>query len=301
MEKQFQDHGLKDLFLTHLVVERRFSENTVSAYGRDVEHFLTWLRPGEVADLGKIAPEDIRSYILHLKKSKLSARSIARNLAAIKSLFRFLMSEGQVETDPLEDMESPRLEKKLPVYLSIEEVDRLLAQPDAGTLLGVRDAAMLELLYATGMRVSELISLRTNQVNLEAGYIITMGKGSKERIIPIGETAKEKVIRYLSEGRTLLLKGKNVSELFISRFGRKMTRQGFWKIIGQYAVQAGINRRISPHKLRHSFATHLLDGGADLRSVQQMLGHVDISTTQIYTYVTRERMKSIYDRHHPRA
>lgn len=292
---------LKDLFLTYLVVERRFSENTVCAYGRDVEHFLTWLRPEGVADIGKITPEDIRSYLLHLKKSKLSARSIARNLAAIKSLFRFLMNEGHVETDPLEDMESPRIEKKLPVYLSIEEVDRLLAQPDADALLGVRDAAMLELLYATGMRVSELISLKTNQLNLEAGYIITLGKGSKERIIPVGETAKEKVIRYLSEGRPLLLKGKNVSELFVSRFGKKMTRQGFWKIIGQYAVQAGINRRISPHKLRHSFATHLLDGGADLRSVQQMLGHVDISTTQIYTYVTRERMKAIYDKHHPRA
>ena len=292
---------LKDLFLTYLVVERRFSENTVSAYGRDVDCFLTWLRPEGLANIGKIAPEDIRSYLLHLKKSKLSARSIARNLAAIKSLFRFLMNEGHVETDPLEDMESPRLEKKLPVYLTIEEVDRLLAQPDANALLGVRDAAMLELLYATGMRVSELISLKTNQMNLEGGYIITLGKGSKERIIPVGETAKEKVIRYLSEGRPLLLKGKNVPELFVSRFGKKMTRQGFWKIIGQYAAQAGITRRISPHKLRHSFATHLLDGGADLRSVQQMLGHVDISTTQIYTYVTRERMKSIYDKHHPRA
>lgn len=293
--------GLQDDYLTYMVVERRFSENTVDSYRRDIERFLTSTDLRKLEDIKEATAEILRSYLFRLRREKLSPRSIARNLAAIKSFFQFLMNEGHVKSDPTENIETPRPSKKLPAYLTIEEVERLLSQPDANTVLGLRDTAMLELLYATGMRVSELLFLRTNQVNLEAGYIIAYGKGSKERIIPMGETAMDRVVRYLSDGRGELVKGRNVPELFVNRFGRKMSRQGFWKILGHYAARAGIERKISPHKLRHSFATHLLDRGADLRSVQQMLGHVDISTTQIYTFVSRERIKSIYDKHHPRA
>ncbi len=292
---------LKDDYLTYMVVERRFSENTVDAYRRDIERFLASSHLKSAEDMKKVTRETLRSYLFRLNRENLSPGSIARNLAALKSFFRFLINEKFLELDPTEDMESPRPEKKLPVYLTMEEVDLILSQPDMKTALGLRNSAMLELLYATGMRVSELISLKTNQLNLEAGYVIAFGKGSKERIIPMGETAMDRVVRYLHSSRGELVKGRNVPELFVNRFGKKMTRQGFWKILGHYAALAGINRKISPHKLRHSFATHLLDRGADLRSVQQMLGHVDISTTQIYTFVSRERIKSIYDKHHPRA
>ncbi|MBI5184158.1 MAG: site-specific tyrosine recombinase XerD [Nitrospinae bacterium] len=290
-----------DAYLTFMVVERRFSENTVDAYRRDITRFLSFFSPKDMNGLMDIKGEGLRSFLLKLREEKISQRSIARNLTAIKSFFRFLVNEGKLEIDPTENLESPRMEKALPGYLSVEEVDRLLSQPDEKTALGLRDSAMLELLYATGMRVSELISLKTNQLNLEAGYVIAFGKGAKERIIPVGETAREKIVRYLESSRPLLSKTNHAPELFVSRFGKKMTRQAFWKTLGQYALLAGIRRGISPHKLRHSFATHLLDRGADLRSVQQMLGHVDISTTQIYTFVTRERLKSVYDKHHPRA
>ncbi len=293
--------GLQDDFITYLLVERRFSENTVDAYGRDIARFLTSTGIKEMEGFQKLKADDLRSYMARLKIEKLSARSVARNLATIKCFFRFLVNEGRLESDPTEDIESPRLEKTLPVFLSLEEVDRLLSQPDEKTALGLRDSAMLELLYATGIRVSELTSLKANQLNLEMGYILPFGKGSKERIIPMGEIAKKKVVEYLEKGRVELVPRTNPPELFVNRFGNKMTRQGFWKILGKYALLAGIDRKISPHKIRHSFATHLLEHGADLRSVQQMLGHVDISTTQIYTHVTKERIKSIYEKHHPRA
>jgi integrase/recombinase XerD len=299
-EEEFY-RGIMDDYLTFMVVERRFSENTVDAYRRDIARFLSFFHPQDMNGLRDIKGEGLRSFLLELQEKKISQRSIARNLAAIKSLFRFLLEDGRLEIDPTENLESPRMEKKLPIYMSVEEVDRLLAQPDEKTTLGLRDAAMLELLYATGMRISELVSLKTNQLNLEAGYVIAFGKGSKERMIPVGEMAREKIVRYLESSRPLLSKAGHAPELFISRFGSRMTRQAFWKTLGQYALLAGISRRISPHKLRHSFATHLLDRGADLRSVQQMLGHVDISTTQIYTFVTRARIKSVYDKHHPRA
>lgn len=292
---------IMDAYLTFMVVERRFSENTVDAYRRDITRFLSFFSPKDMNGLMAIQGEGLRSFLLKLREEKISQRSIARNLTAIKSFLRFLVNEERLEIDPTENLESPRIEKALPVYLSVEEVDRLMSQPDEKTALGLRDSAMLELLYATGMRVSELVSLKTNQLNLEAGYVIAFGKGAKERIIPVGETAREKIVRYLESSRPLLSKTSHAPELFVSRFGKKMTRQAFWKTLGQYALLAGIKRGISPHKLRHSFATHLLDRGADLRSVQQMLGHVDISTTQIYTFVTRERLKSVYDKHHPRA
>jgi len=292
--------GIQDDYLTYMVVERRFSENTVDAYRRDIDRFVSFCHL-RAKDLRSTRPEDLRSYLLELRKRRLSERTVARNFAAVKSLFRFMIEQGLLNRDPAENIETPRRGKKLPVYLSEQEVERLLARPDEKNVLGLRDAAMLELLYATGMRVSELISIRTLQVNLESGYVIPFGKGSRERIIPIGEMARDKVIRYLETSRPALARGQSVPELFLSRLGKKMTRQGFWKLLKNYVIQAGIVRKISPHKLRHSFATHLLDRGADLRSVQKMLGHADIATTQIYTHVTRERIQAIYNRRHPRA
>ena len=229
-----------------------------------------------------------------------SARTVARNISAVKGFYRFLVSEGHMEKNPARLVETPRLPRKLPGSLSKGEVDSLLSQPDPGTLLGKRDRAMLEILYATGLRVSELVGLRVLDVNLEAGFLRTMGKGSKERVVPLGGKACDALKDYLAEGRNGLSKGKNPSHLFLNSRGKALTRQGFWKIIKAYGVQAGISKKITPHSIRHSFASHLLEGGADLRSVQVLLGHADISTTQIYTHITRERLKELHEKYHPR-
>jgi integrase/recombinase XerD len=224
-----------------------------------------------------------------------------RNLSAIRTFFRFLNQEGILDTNPVEDIESPKVAKTLPEILTLKEIEQILEQPNLQTPLGIRDRAMLEMLYATGMRVSELIHLPTHQVNLEAGFVILYGKGSKERIVPLGSEAMKWVHLYLRESRGILEKGKENSVLFINRSGRGMSRQRFWKNLKDYARKAGLRKRITPHLLRHSFASHLLERGADLRSVQMMLGHVDISTTQIYTHVTGERLKKIHQRFHPRG
>jgi integrase/recombinase XerD len=231
---------------------------------------------------------------------RLSMRSIARNLSAVKMFYRFLVSDGKIQGNPARLLSAPKLPRRLPDVLSSEEVERLLAQPDAPTGRGKRDRAMLELLYATGLRVSELVNLKMANINLEAGYVRTVGKGSKERMVPVGTKALEALKEYLTQGRASFMKKRTSSYLFLNPRGKPLTRQGFWKIIKRYGLAAGIRKKITPHSLRHSFASHLLEHGADLRSVQIMLGHSDISTTQIYTHVTRERLKQIHEKHHPR-
>jgi len=236
-----------------------------------------------------------------MQKSGKASSSISRTCAALRSFYQFLFREHVISEDPTIDLDTPKLEQRLPKVLNTEEVEKLLSQPDITTPLGLRDKSMLELLYATGMRVSELISLSVEDVNLETGFLRCMGKGSKERIIPVGSIALEYLKEYLSSVRKQLLNGKESKKLFFNRQGNPMTRQGFWKIIKKYSKQAGIYKKITPHTLRHSFATHLLENGADLRAVQEMLGHADISTTQRYTHLTQNRIKQVYDKTHPRA
>lgn len=292
---------LLDGFITYLAVEKNRSTNTLEAYRRDCERFLTdvgYTSPGALASL--TAP-DIVAYLKKLRESGLSAPSAARNLAAVKGLFRYLVMMKMSESNPAEVIEAPKLWRTVPDTLSTQEVDRLLAAPKTGDPMGLRDSAMLETMYATGLRVSELVSLKLKDVNMEMGYITTVGKGSKQRIVPMGEVALEQVKEYRRTARGASIKKSMTDALFVTRLGQSMTRQAFWKLVKKYAILAGITKDISPHSLRHSFATHLLERGADLRSVQQMLGHSDISTTQIYTHVALTRMKQIYDDTHPRA
>ena len=289
---------LLDQFIAPPRVERGLAANTIQAYSRDLVRFLEFL-----GALGRgpeeISREEISSYMGSLR-GRLSARSAARGLSSIRMFYRFLVSEGRIETSPARLVETPKLPRRLPEILSPDEVERLLEQPDPDTPSGSRDRAMLELLYATGLRVSELTGLRVRDVNLEAGFVRLVGKGSKERVVPMGDKAMDAVRAFLSGGRDRLLGRRSSSHLFVNRTGRPLTRQGFWKLIKRYGRAAGIRRSITPHGLRHAFASHLLEGGADLRSVQIMLGHEDISTTQIYTHVTRERLKKIHEMHHPR-
>lgn len=289
-----------DRFLHYLVVEKGLSSNTIEAYSHDLNRFLMYLQQREIAELHQVSKGDIRGFLLLLKKEGLSSKTLARILVSMRVFFRFLVEEAILSSSPAEEIDSPKIPRTLPNILDLDEVERLLEQPDQ-SLQGLRDRAMLELLYATGMRVSELMRLHLNHVHLEAGYVLLFGKGSKERIVPIGEEAMRWVQRYLQESRRQLLKGRESDFLFISRYGKPMSRQQFWKSIKAYGKRAGIRKRITPHLLRHSFASHLLERGADLRSVQLMLGHVDISTTQIYTHVTGERLKKIHQQYHPRG
>jgi integrase/recombinase XerD len=245
--------------------------------------------------------EDVRFYFLGKKQRGMSARSLRRKASSLRGLYRFLQKEGYVDEDPTQLLEVPRLGVPLPRDLTLDEVDRLLAQPDPAEALGVRNRAMLELLYATGLRVSELLGLRLQDLNLEVGYVVAYGKGKKERLVPVGEVALGKLKEYLNSVRPGLAKSGRAPYLFLNRSGKRLSRQGFWKLLNRYALQAGISSPVTPHVLRHSFATHLLERGADLRSVQLMLGHASISTTQIYTHLNRERLKQIYESHHPRA
>ena len=291
-------YDLLDEFITHLRVERGLAQNTIQAYSRDLVRFFMYLESRNLTPF-EIARGCIRDYVGTLN-SRLSKRSQARNISAIKTFFRFLVSEGRMKENPARLMETPRIPRKLPDILSLDEVMQLLVQPDITTPLGQRDRAMLELLYATGLRVSELVGLRVSDVKLEAGYVKTLGKGAKERLVPFGEKALQAVRAYLSYGRPALLKDGHPPHLFLNFRGKPLTRQGFWKIAGNHGRAAGIKKRIKPHGLRHSFASHLLEAGADLRSVQVMLGHVDITTTQIYTHVTRGRLKELHEKCHPR-
>ena len=293
--------SLLDQFLHFLAVEKGLSENTLTAYSHDLHRFLSYLDEKGIGTPHEVTKFEVRGFLLNLRRLGLSTRTAARNLVVLRTFFRFLNQEGLLNSNPLEELESPKVSRTLPEILTVSEVERLLVQPNPETPLGLRDRAMLEMLYATGMRVSELVKLPTNHVNLEGGYVLLYGKGAKERVVPLGEEAMKWVSLYLGTGRGILARGRESALLFISRLGRGMSRQRFWKNLKTYALSAGIRKKITPHLLRHSFASHLLEGGADLRSVQMMLGHADISTTQIYTHVTGERLKKIHRRYHPRG
>jgi integrase/recombinase XerD len=287
------------IFLDYLAVEKGLAKNSLAAYSSDLRHFGHWLNDGGI-ELETVERIHIVKYFQSLRAAGISARSVARALAAIRGLFRFLVAERHLTKDPTENLENPKLWSTLPKSLQPSEVEALLAAPDRTNPDGLRDAAMLELLYATGLRVSELIRVRLDEVVMDAGFLRTIGKGSKERIVPFGDAAKAVIVEYNEKGRPELDKYAD-PHLFLSRRGRPMTRQSFWMKIVRYAREAGIRSHISPHVLRHAFATHLLENGADLRSVQMMLGHSDISTTQIYTHVSRARLQKLYDTFHPRA
>ena len=292
------DEDIK-LFLEYLTVELGLSSNTKLAYKRDIEHFQSKIQK----HMRQVKREDIITYMQFLKISRYAATSIARKLAALKAFYRFMTAEGYVAVDPAEIIEAGTRGTKLPRVLNLNEVEKLLEAPDLNSSEGYRDRAMLEMLYATGMRVSELVNLTVANVNLNMKYVIAFGKGSKERIIPLGQIALKFVETYLNVVRPKLLHSNNKSDqhLFLTVYGKGMTRQRFWQIIKDYGHQAELRKELSPHILRHSFATHLLDNGADLRSVQELLGHSDISTTQIYTHLTNKRLRAIYDKAHPRA
>ena len=291
-------------FLDHLRVERELSVATLGAYGHDLAALAGFLAGRGIDDVRAIRPVDVLDYLAALTTKKISARSQARALVAQRQFFRFLRAERICDTNPTEEIDLPRFGRKLPAFLNLDEVDRLLAAPGRSTPRGLRDSAMLETLYAAGLRVSELVKLRLGDINLDAGYVVAFGKGKKQRIVPLGDAAIATLRSYLESARSLFLKSSSrpsENAIFLTRLGRGMTRQAFWKILTAHARAAGITKVISPHKLRHSFATHLVERGADLRSVQTMLGHADIGTTEIYTHLSRAHLRSVYDKFHPRA
>ena len=287
------------LFLDHLSIERGLSLNTLSGYRRDLEKFFRYLAKRNIS-FEKTGKETIRSFMMAEKEGGLSARSISRNLAALRTFHRFLVREGVLKEDPTALLESPKLWRKLPEVLSVAEVDRLLAVSSGRHWMALRDRALLESLYATGLRVSEAASLKLSDLHLDVGFVHCLGKGGKERIVPLGKEAIRSIKRYLERGRPRLLRGKEKDFLFLSRLGKRLSRQSLWKIIQKSAREARLKKRITPHTLRHSFATHMLERGADLRVIQEMLGHSDISTTQLYTHVDRGRLKAIHEKYHPR-
>jgi integrase/recombinase XerD len=287
-------------FLNYIRVEKGLARNTLLAYGQDLGKFAAFAA-ARGKSLQDIDRDDIVEFLTSLYRRRLDSRSVARHLVTLRVFFRFAQGEGLIPNDPTEHLQSPRIRMRLPSFLSVEEVDRLLAQPDLTRPGGLRDKAMLELLYSTGMRVSEMLDLTLDDIRYEMGYLRCMGKGSRERLVPVGRPALRAIERYLRHGRAKLLNKKTSPYLFVNHLGKRMSRTGFWKILESYGRQAELRIRLSPHKLRHSFATHLLERGADLRSVQLMLGHADIATTQIYTHVVQDRLKQIYKAHHPRA
>ncbi|MER3445686.1 MAG: site-specific tyrosine recombinase XerD [Candidatus Dadabacteria bacterium] len=292
---------LIDRFLTYLTAVKGLSKNTLESYGRDVLKFVVFLEEKNITDIDQVVYNHILDFLTYLKERGLRPKSISRALISIRQFFKFLLTERLIESDPAFLIRTPKIKRVLPEVLSLEDVEKLLSSPDESSPEGIRDKCMLEVLYATGIRVSELVELRLNDVNFELGYIIAYGKGSKERIVPIGDKAKNKLREYLDTSRPKLLKSRTSVNLFVTRLGKKMTRQGFWKILKTYSRKSGITKKISPHTLRHSFATHLLERGADLRAIQIMLGHSDISTTQIYTHIERGRLKEVHKKYHPRS
>jgi len=294
-------HQLIDEYLNFMAIEKGASANTIDGYGRDLLRYADYLEEVEIRDLRQAASGDVLSYLARLQAEGLAANSMNRALAALRGLYKFLLREKQVASTPVAHIELARVWMHLPDVLNREEMSRLLAEPGSATPAALRDSAMLELLYATGIRVSELIGLTVNSINWQVGYLVAMGKGGKERIVPIGRSAYDQLRRYNESVRAGFLKGGTCDTLFLNRSGRGLTRQGFWKIVKKYAQRAKLAKKVHPHTFRHSFASHLLEGGADLRSVQVMLGHADISTTQIYTHVTRDRLKEIHRKYHPRG
>jgi integrase/recombinase XerD len=292
------DSSLRSFFV-HLQAERGLSTNTVRSYGLDLAKLTRFLARTKTPVL-EVDEETLIKFIHGQSRGGLSARSLARLISALRAFFRFLVLDGRITKNPAADLTAPRSWLALPRFLTVPEVDRLLAQPDTSTPRGCRDKAMLEVLYSSGLRVSELVGLRCVDLNLREGFLICRGKGNKERIVPVGRAAVDAVRTYLETARAVLAK-RNTETLFLTRRGGAFTRQGFWKLLRAYGAKAGLSRKIHPHVLRHSFATHLLERGADLRSVQLMLGHSQITTTQIYTHVSRERLRRVYDQFHPRA
>jgi integrase/recombinase XerD len=287
-------------YLRHLEVERRMAPNTLAAYRRDLDKLSAFAashrRP--VTDLSR---QDLEAFVRDLMSSGLSPASTARLVASTRGFFRFLRLIGAVAANPAEDLQAPRAFAALPRFLSIDDVDALLAAPDPSTARGLRDRTLIEVLYATGLRVSELVGLRVTDVRIDEGYVQCLGKGRKQRIVPLGDTAADWVRRYVAEGRPALMKGRQTPWLFVNaRGGGRLSRSGFWKLLKSYGREGGVRAHLSPHVLRHSFATHLLERGADLRAIQAMLGHADLSTTQIYTHVLEARLRQIYDQYHPR-
>jgi integrase/recombinase XerD len=292
--------ALLDAFTDYLSIERGLAYNSIVAYSADLLRYIEFCTESGVKHPAEVNSEHVRAFFSHLKHAGLGVRSRARYLAALRGLYTFALDECLLGQNPVDDIETPKLLHTLPHVLSIAEVEALLETCSSGNSLGMRDRAMLEVLYACGLRVSELVSLQLNDYHPASAYIKTMGKGDKERIVPIGEEAMELLQHYLEHGRPALLRGRRSNYVFLNRSAGGLTRQGFWKIIKRRALEAGIDKNVTPHTLRHSFATHLLENGADLRVVQVLLGHADISTTQIYTHVTREHLQRVHDRYHPR-
>lgn len=290
-----------DQYINYLKIEKGLAPKTINAYAGDLDRFMAYLSQQAIAGLDGIDTPTILKYIIELRKSGRNARTRARHLVAIRGFFNYLTKSNVVSGNPLKRIDLPKIGFKLPEVIDIKQVDELLAAPDRQRAKGLRDAAMLELMYAAGLRVSELIHLEIASVNLEAGFVRVLGKGSKERIVPIGRKAIDCIQEYLEQARPQLLKALTSRYLFVARGAKPMTRQGFWKLFRRYALQAGLPGRATPHSLRHSFASHLLEGGADLRAVQVMLGHVDIATTQIYTHIAQKRLIEIHQKYHPRG
>lgn len=291
-----------EIFIHYLSVERGLAINTLTAYKTDLNQYVQYLQKQGITKPEQATKVNVIGYLIQLQKSELVASTISRKLAALKTFYRFLFNEDIIHLDPTATLEAPRLNQYLPQVMTLSEVEQLLNQPKGHSVLGQRDKAMLELLYATGIRVSELISLDVADINLKIGFIRCLGKGSKERIVPLGTVASQQVQQYLNNSRLKLIRANDKEQaIFINRSGNRLSRQGFWKLIKKHARECGITKSITPHTMRHSFATHLLENGADLRAVQEMLGHADISTTQIYTHLTKSRLKQVYAQTHPRA
>lgn len=292
---------LIDRYIMHLRVERHLSAKTIEAYSHDLKRLGDFLEKQGVSAPGKVVETDLLPFLVLLHREKIGSRSVARYLSAIRGFFKFLVKEKEIKASPVARIESPARWQKLPKFLTLTDVDSLLAQPDRKTELGLRDHAILQVMYASGLRISELAGLTLERLNLQQGFVIIMGKGSKERLVPVGKVAMDALNEYLGTSRPRLMRGKMGDHVFVSHSGDGLSRQRLWEIIKLNAKRAGIRQNVTPHMLRHSFATHLLERGADLRSVQTMLGHSDISTTQIYTHVTTKHLQDLYKKFHPRA
>jgi len=299
--KDISVNDLIDEYLNFLAVEKGVSRLTIEAYSHDLNRFVSLVQGHGIQNAVDVTPDEIISYLEQVKKNGLNVSSVNRGLAAVRGFFKYLLREKKIGANPVANIGLAKVWTRLLDTLSEEEMNLLLAQPGAKNPTAIRDTAMMELMYATGIRVSEIITLTMNSINWQVGYLVVMGKGGKERIVPIGRSAYNCLCEYVDHGRPKFIKDQRANILFLNRSGEGLTRQGFWKIVRRYALRAGLNKKVHPHTFRHSFASHLLEGGADLRSVQIMLGHADIATTQIYTHITRERLKHIHKRYHPRG
>jgi integrase/recombinase XerD len=290
-----------DEYLNFLTVERGLSRHTLDAYSRDLNRYMSFIHNSGIHAMADVTADIVISYLTRIKQDGLNARSVNRALAAVRGFYKFLIHEKKIDANPFANIEQSKVWSRLPDTLSKEEMNLLLGAPGSKTPRALRDTAMMELMYATGIRVSEIITLTMNNINWQVGYVIVMGKGSKERIVPIGRSAYNCLHDYVNHARPGFVKEHATNTLFLNKSGRGLTRQGFWKILKKYAMHVGLHKKVHPHTFRHSFASHLLEGGADLRSIQTMLGHADISTTQIYTHITREKLKRIHKKYHPRG